>query len=292
VKKSLLFALLSFVSLIFGVDSANGATVFYANGAFTQNGIEWCEENKPLYDLLGDKFFEHHNHSIESRVCANLIEDSSWSDLGPDRVERLIERSSYFSQLEIAESQEEAKVGVIDTTPADVPNRQVEEITEEPVEEKEETQEIKEIQEINEEGGGCLIATATFDSEMSTQVQMLREIRDSQILKTRSGALFLSGFNQFYYSFSPTISDWERHSPAFKEIVKTTITPLLLSLSMLNHSNIDSEEKMLSYGIGIILLNAGFYFGIPIFATLTIKRNYIRSFLSWNRSEPNQTYRK
>ena len=296
-KKSLLFALLAFVSLIFGINSANGATVFYANGAFTQNGIEWCEENKPLYDLLGDQFFEHHNHSIESRVCANLIEDSLWSYLGPDRIEKLIERSSYFSQLEITESQEEAKVGVIDTTPVDIPDMQVEEMIEESVEEiieesVEEKEDTKVIQEINDEGGGCLIATATFGSEMSTQVQMLREVRDSQILKTQSGALFLSGFNQFYYSFSPIIADWERQSPIFKETVKITITPLLTSLSLLEYSNIDSEEKMLGLGMGIILLNVGFYFGIPIYAAIIIKHNYKRSFLSWNRSDPNQTYRK
>lgn len=289
-KKSLLFTILAFVSIIFGANSANGATVFYANGAFTQNGIEWCEENKPLYDLLGDQFFEHHNHSIESRVCANLIEDPIWSYLGSDRVERLIEKSSYFSQLEIAESLEEAKVGVLDTSPADVPVRQVEVIPEEPIEEEKDI--VEEIQDINEEGGGCLIATATFGSEMSTQVQMLREVRDSQILKTHTGVLFLSGFNQFYYSFSPTIADWERQSPVFKEIVKITITPLLTSLSLLNHSIIDSEEKMLGFGIGIILLNVSFYFGIPIFVAFTIKQNYKRSFLSWKRSDPNQTYRK
>ena len=228
----------AFVSIIFGANSANGATVFYANGAFTQNGIEWCEENKPLYDLLGTQFFEHHNHSIESRVCANLIEDPLWGYLGPDRIEKLIERSIYFSQLEISESQEEAEVGLIDTTPVDVSDIQVEEtIQDDPVEEKEDAQVI---QESTEEGGGCLIATATFGSEMSTQVQMLREIRDSQILKTQSGALFLSGFNQFYYSFSPTISDWERQSPAFKEVVKITITPLITSLSLFEYSNIDS----------------------------------------------------
>ena len=279
------------------MNSANGATVFYANGAFTQNGIEWCEENKPLYDLLGDQFFEHHNHSIESRVCANLIEDSLWSYLGPDRIEKLIERSSYFSQLEITESQEEAKVGVIDTTPVDIPDMQVEEMIEESVEEiieesVEEKEDPKVIQGINDEGGGCLIATAAFGSEMSTQVQMLREVRDSQILQTQSGALFLSGFNQFYYSFSPIIADWERQSPIFKEIIKITITPLLTSLSLLEYSNIDSEEKMLGLGMGIILLNVGFYFGIPIYAAIIIKHNYKRSFLSWNRSDPNQTYRK
>ncbi len=260
------------ISIIFSAYPAYGATVFYANGAFTQNGIEWCEENKPLYDLLGVQFFEHHRHSIESRVCANLIEDELWNYSGPDRVEKLIERSLYFSELEIAESQVEAGIGIVDTTPADVPDR----INEEPdpvLIQEEEKQATKEIQENNQEGGGCLIATAAFNSELSAQVQMLREIRDTKIMNTQVGAMFISGFNQFYYSFSPAIADMERQSPIFKEMVKITITPLLSSLSLLN--NIDSEIEMLGIGIGIISLNAGFYFVIPAIVAIKIKRKLL-----------------
>ena len=39
----------------------------------------------------------------------------------------------------------------------------------------------------NEEGGGCLIATAAFGSEMAPQVQFLREIRDGTVMSTQSG---------------------------------------------------------------------------------------------------------
>lgn len=263
---------------------AYGATVFYANGAFTKNGIEWCEENKPLYDLLGDKFFEHHKHSIESRVCANLIEDPLWSYSGPDRIEKLIEKSRYFSQLEITESMEEAKVGVLDTRPAQAPVNNTIEIIEEPVEKKiqqtpedqaEETPKQSESQNANE-GGGCLIATATFGSELSTQVQMLRELRDAQIMNTQFGSMFLLGFNQFYYSFSPTIADMERQNPVFKEFVKITITPLLATLSLLNHIDINSEGEMIGFGIGILSLNVGFYFGIPFFVAIKLKRNVLK----------------
>jgi len=284
VKKSPFFALITLVSIIFSAYPAYGATVFYANGAFTKNGIEWCEENKPLYDLLGDKFFEHHKHSIESRVCANLIEDPLWSYSGPDRVEKLIEQSRYFSELEIAESREEAKIGVVDPTPAQVPGNNTEEKIEESVEEQieqlakeqvEETPKQNEVQDVNEDGGGCLIATAAFGSELSTNVQMLREVRDTQIMNTQVGAMFLSGFNQFYYSFSPTIADMERQSPAFKELVKITITPLLTTLSLLNHLDINSEGEMIGWGIGILSLNAGFYFGIPFFVAIKLKRNLL-----------------
>ena len=38
----------------------------------------------------------------------------------------------------------------------------------------------------NEEGGGCLIATAAFGSEMEPQVQFLREIRDGTVMSTLS----------------------------------------------------------------------------------------------------------
>jgi len=112
-------------------------------------------------------------------------------------------------------------------------------------------------------GGGCLIATAAFGSEMAPQVQFLREIRDNTVLQTQSGSTFMTGFNQFYYSFSPAIADYERENSAFKETVKIAITPMLTSLAILNYVDIDSEEEMLGYGIGIILLNVGMYFVAP-----------------------------
>ena len=52
---------------------------------------------------------------------------------------------------------------------------------------------------------------------------MLREIRDNQLMNTESGTTFMSGFNELYYTFSPTIADMERESPMFKEIVKAWI---------------------------------------------------------------------
>ena len=120
-------------------------------------------------------------------------------------------------------------------------------------------------------GGGCLIATATFGSEMAPQVQFLREIRDNTVLQTESGVSFMTGFNQFYYSFSPAIADYERENPVFKELVKLTITPLLTSLTILNYVDIDTEEEMLGYGIGVILLNIGMYFIAPAAILFKIK---------------------
>ena len=121
------------------------------------------------------------------------------------------------------------------------------------------------------EGGGCLIATAAFGSEMAPQVQFLRELRDNTVLQTQAGTSFMTGFNQFYYSFSPTIADLERENPVFKETVKLTLTPLLTSLTLLNYVDIDTEQEMLGYGIGVMFLNIGMYFVAPAVIIIGLK---------------------
>ena len=119
-----------------------------------------------------------------------------------------------------------------------------------------------------EEGGGCLIATAAYGSEMAPQVQMLREIRDNQLMNTESGSAFMSGFNELYYSFSPTIADMERENPMFKEIVKAGLTPMLSSLAIME--NADSESEVLGLGLSVIALNLGMYIGLPAFGILKL----------------------
>ena len=121
-------------------------------------------------------------------------------------------------------------------------------------------------------GGGCLIATAAYGSELAPQVQQLREIRDSKLLQTESGSAFMNSFNHFYYSFSPVIADYEREHQIFKELVKMSITPLIASLSILNHVDMDSDIEVIGYGTGIILLNLGMYFAIPALIVMRLNR--------------------
>ena len=139
------------------------------------------------------------------------------------------------------------------------------------------SEDSEEVTSSNEEGGGCLIATAAFGSEMAPQVQFLREIRDNTVMSTQSGTAFMTGFNHFYYSFSPYVADYERENPVFKEAVKVTLTPLLTSLTLLNYVDVDSEQEMLGYGIGIILLNVGMYFVAPAAAIIVIKNKIKRN---------------
>ncbi len=123
-------------------------------------------------------------------------------------------------------------------------------------------------------GGGCLIATATYGSELAPQVQQLRELRDYKLLQTESGSAFMQGFNDFYYSFSPIIADYERENPIFREAVKLAITPMISSLSILNHVDMDTEAEVFGYGISLILLNVGMYVGIPVAIIFGIRKQF------------------
>ena len=121
-----------------------------------------------------------------------------------------------------------------------------------------------------DEGGGCLIATATYGSELAPQIQQLRELRDNQLLNTESGTVFMSTFNNIYYSFSPIIADYERENPLFKEAVKLAITPMISTLSLME--NAESESEVLSIGISVIMLNLGMYLAVPAIVIFGIKK--------------------
>jgi len=79
-------------------------------------------------------------------------------------------------------------------------------------------------------------------------------------------------FNDFYYSFSPIIADYERENSVFKEMVKIVITPMITSLSILNYVDMDSEVEVLGYGISMIILNLGMYLGVPAVVIIGIRK--------------------
>ena len=124
----------------------------------------------------------------------------------------------------------------------------------------------------SEEGGGCLIATATYGSEMAIEVQQLRELRDNQLLNTESGTAFMGTFNDIYYSFSPIIADYERENPMFKEAVKLAITPMISTLSLMENAETNSE--VFGLGISVIALNLAMYLGVPAIALIGIRKRF------------------
>lgn len=153
-------------------------------------------------------------------------------------------------------------------------NVSVEELSETTITNEFNPQPYQNTQSTSGDGGGCLIATAAFDSELAPQIQQLRELRDNHLLTTESGTAFMNLFNNFYYSFSPYIADYERENLVFKEMVKIAITPMISSLSILNYVDMHSEAEVLGYGISLILLNVGMYVGIPASVIIGIRKKY------------------
>jgi hypothetical protein len=75
--------------------------------------------------------------------------------------------------------------------------------------------------------GPCLIATATYGSELSDEVQFLRNFRDRSIMKTTAGSNFMVAFNAFYYSFSPTVAQFIREHQTVRTVMKFALYPLM-----------------------------------------------------------------
>ncbi len=77
---------------------------------------------------------------------------------------------------------------------------------------------------------GCIIATATFDSQHSPQVSLLRGFRDHYVYSSFAGYSFMRVFNAWYYSFSPTVALQITRHEWVKPLFKVGLAPLLLIL--------------------------------------------------------------
>ena len=109
---------------------------------------------------------------------------------------------------------------------------------------------------------GCLIATAVYGTELSQQVQMLREIRDTTLMTSIPGISFMTSFNQIYYTFSPIIADAERENPLLRQVIQTMLYPLLSSISIMTMAD-DSQNNVLALGLLVITINLLVYIALP-----------------------------
>lgn len=73
----------------------------------------------------------------------------------------------------------------------------------------------------------CIIATATYGSELSPEVQLLRNFRDRDILRTFAGSEFMKVFNPFYYSFSPQVASVISENNGLKAVMRYVLYPLI-----------------------------------------------------------------
>ena len=128
--------------------------------------------------------------------------------------------------------------------------------------------------------GLCVIATATYGSELSPEVQFLRSFRDQQVRSTFAGSQFMVAFNAWYYSFSPSVA----HSIAENEILRAVMKLLLYPLiGILHLAAIAYDAFPFSVELGVLV--AGFlassliglvYFSPIAFSSLTILRKHRR----------------
>jgi len=73
----------------------------------------------------------------------------------------------------------------------------------------------------------CLIATATYGSELSPEVRFLRSFRDNMVLSTFAGSSFMQAFNAWYYSFSPSVAQSISCHPIAGALARVALYPLL-----------------------------------------------------------------
>ncbi len=140
---------------------------------------------------------------------------------------------------------------------------------------EEEGEKEKMLKDNDNKGGGCLIATAAYGTEMAPQIQELRGIRDNIILTTESGSVFMQEFNRVYYSFSPTIADMQRQSYTFNMAINILILPMISTLSIMtlaDDGDNSSEYAVISLGVLVVALNLGLYVGLPVFTGLWIRK--------------------
>ena len=77
-------------------------------------------------------------------------------------------------------------------------------------------------------GGNCVIATATYGSNMAPEVMSLRRLRDRVLRRTHWGTHFFECFFQQYYQFSPTVARLMQTDPRLRDNVRTfVVAPLV-----------------------------------------------------------------
>ena len=79
---------------------------------------------------------------------------------------------------------------------------------------------------------GCLIATATYGSELSPQVNFLRRFRDEAVLSTFAGSSFMTLFNTWYYSFSPNVASIIASNEPIRDLMTVMLYPMIRSLRL------------------------------------------------------------
>ena len=103
-------------------------------------------------------------------------------------------------------------------------------------------------------GGGCFIATASFGSLEDPRVKILCSFRDSYLLQSSWGQIFV----EKYYLFSPPLAEWISNSRMLRSLTGMLLIPLV-GVSWL----------LIEFGLLGLLLSLGL---LTLFTCLALKR--------------------
>lgn len=78
----------------------------------------------------------------------------------------------------------------------------------------------------DDDGGKCFIATAAYGSYFESEVLLLRQFRDSQLLTTDYGRAFVN----FYYRISPPIANVIADHDSLKALTRAALIPVVYSI--------------------------------------------------------------
>ncbi|MBA7493014.1 hypothetical protein ES702_03569 [subsurface metagenome] len=125
--------------------------------------------------------------------------------------------------------------------------------------------------------GECIIATTTYGSELSPEVQFLRGFRDNTVLTTFAGSSFMTVFNEFYYSFSPNVASVIAGNSILKDVMKVILYPLvgILHLSSAAFSVFNFSPEL---GVVVAGLIASSIIGVVYFLPLALILCLVKKF--------------
>jgi peptide/nickel transport system substrate-binding protein len=114
----------------------------------------------------------------------------------------------------------------------------------------------------------CLIATATYGSNLAPEVQLLRNFRDNSVARSKAGKSFLIVFNAWYYSFSPSVAGYVSGQEIVRPGIRAVLYPLIgfISLASQLYSELSGypEWATLLSGLVACSLTGAFYIGLPL----------------------------
>ncbi|MFC1505451.1 CFI-box-CTERM domain-containing protein [Thermoproteota archaeon] len=130
---------------------------------------------------------------------------------------------------------------------------------------------------------GCIIATATYGSSMAPEVIFMRNVRDNMVGSTDIGKTLVTGWNAFYYSWSPPIAHFISTNKESQSLSQVVLIPLVgtIHVTALTYNIFANMNQ--SFASVISFLTAAFlsilsYIVIPVWGLLFLykKRRTLR----------------